>query len=269
MRLHGISAGTLVITIAVCFSGLSAALFAQDQKILEQPKAGSVKDHPKAIEPHNKPIPPSKPVYMGRRIAPTMGYAHASWLTRDTRQEEEDPQQTLDNLGLKPGMVVCDMGCGNGFYTLEMATRVQPSGKVFAVDIQPEMLHLLELRVEEKKIDNIEVVLSGLIDPRMPADSIDLLLMVDVYHEFSHPAIMLAEIRKCLKPKGRIALVEFRAEDPTVPILPLHKMSKQQILKEYKANGFRLAEEYDKLPWQHLMFFERDPDWKDKSAGGK
>lgn len=217
---------------------------------------------PVATAPSDTPIPTAKPLYMGRRIAPTMGYAHASWLIRSTRQEEEDPQQTLDNLGLKPGMVVCDLGCGNGFYTLEMAARVQPHGKVFAVDIQPEMLHLLELRAAEKKFDNIEVVLSGLIDPRMPADSIDLLLMVDVYHEFSHPAIMLKEIRQCLKPKGRIALVEFRAEDPKVPILPLHKMSKQQIMKEYLANGFRLAEEYDKLPWQHLMFFERDPDWK-------
>jgi ubiquinone/menaquinone biosynthesis C-methylase UbiE len=257
-----------IVATALCQLANSQLTFSQQLVIGVNPGSKETK-LPIAADPNNKPIPPAKPVYMGRRIAPTMGYAHASWLIRSTRQEEEDPQQTLENLGLKPGMIVCDMGCGNGFYTLEMASRVQPGGKIFAVDIQPEMLHLLELRAEEQKFDNIEVVLSGLIDPRMPADSIDLLLMVDVYHEFSHPALMLKEIRSCLKPKGRVALVEFRAEDPTVPILPLHKMSKQQIMKEYKENGFRLVEEYDKLPWQHLMFFERDPDWKEKSETPK
>lgn len=220
---------------------------------------------PVAKEPADEPLPPAKPVYLGRTIAPAMGYAHAGWLTRPEREQEEDPKQTLANLGLKPGMIVCDLGCGNGYYTLEMATLVSPGGKVFAVDIQPEMLHLLELRAEEKQVKNVEVVLGGLVDPRMPDDSIDLLLLVDVYHEFSHPALMLKAIRKCLKPEGRVALVEFRAEDRQVPIRPEHKMTKKQILKEYTANGFKLAEEYDKLPWQHLMFFQRDPDWKDKS----
>lgn len=254
----------VLVTLAAKLFSYSISL-ALSQELLEAKSGSLLSRLPAAADPNNNPIPEAKPVYMGRRIAPTMGYAHASWLTRSSRQEEEDPQQTLDNLGLKPGMVVCDLGCGNGFYTLEMASRVQPDGKVFAVDIQAEMLHLLELRAEERKVENIDVVLSGIIDPRMPANSIDLLLMVDVYHEFSHPAIMLSEIRKCLKPRGRVALVEFRAEDPTVPILPLHKMSKAQILKEYKANGFRLVEQYDKLPWQHLMFFERDPDWKARS----
>ncbi|MFO0940688.1 MAG: methyltransferase domain-containing protein [Pirellulales bacterium] len=220
---------------------------------------------PKATEPTLQEVPPAKKEYMGRVIAPAMGYAHAAWLTRDTREQEEDPLQTLANLGLKPGMVVCDLGCGNGYYTIEMAKRVAPTGKIFAVDIQPEMLHLLELRLEEKEVKNVELVLGGLVDPRMPDDSIDLLLMVDVYHEFSHPVLMLQALRKSLKPEGRIALVEFRAEDRNVPIRPEHKMSKKQILKEYKANGFKLVEEYDKLPWQHLMFFQRDPDWKPKS----
>jgi ubiquinone/menaquinone biosynthesis C-methylase UbiE len=218
---------------------------------------------PTATQPVDGPIPAAKPMFMGRRIAPTMGYAHADWLTRDTRQQEEDPQQTLQQLGLKPGMVVCDMGCGNGFYTLEMASKVSPGGKIFAVDIQQEMLHLLELRAQEAKIDNIELVLSNVVDPRLPPDSVDLVLMVDVYHEFSHPAQMMKAIRKSLKPEGRIALVEFRAEDLSVPILPLHKMSKAQIMKEYKSLGFKLVEQYDKLPWQHLMFFQRDPNFKE------
>jgi ubiquinone/menaquinone biosynthesis C-methylase UbiE len=234
-----------------------------------QPADKTVKPLPTATEPSSEPIPPAKPEYLGRTIAPAMGYAHAAWLTRSTREQEEDPKQVLENLGLKPGMVVCDLGCGNGYYTLEMAARVKPTGKVFAVDIQPEMLHLLELRAEEQKVTNVEVVLGGLVDPRMPDDSIDLLLLVDVYHEFSHPSLMLKSIRKCLKPEGRIALVEFRAEDRTVPIRPEHKMTKKQIMKEYQANGFKLAEEYDKLPWQHLMFFQRDPEWRDKSEKAK
>jgi ubiquinone/menaquinone biosynthesis C-methylase UbiE len=205
-------------------------------------------------------IPPAKSTYMGRRIAPTMSFAHAAWLIRPERQQEEDPQQMLDQLGLKPGMVVCDMGCGNGFYSLEMARRVAPTGKVYAVDIQQEMLHLLHLRAEETEIDNVETKLGTVVDPFLPEGELDLVLMVDVYHEFSHPEQMLQAIRRSLKPDGLIALVEFRAEDPKVPILPLHKMSKRQIMREYRANGFRLVKQYDELPWQHLMFFQRIAD---------
>jgi ubiquinone/menaquinone biosynthesis C-methylase UbiE len=203
-------------------------------------------------------IPEAKPKYMGRRIAPAMGYTHAGWLIRSERQQEEDTQQALDNLQLKAGMTVCDMGCGNGYYSLEIAKRVAPSGKVLAVDIQQEMLHLLHLRAEEAQIENIQTVLGSVVDPQLPTATVDLVLMVDVYHEFSHPQQMLAAIRKSLVPQGRIALVEFREEDPRVPILPLHKMSKRQILREFKANGFKLVEEYDQLPWQHLMFFQKD-----------
>ena len=265
---RGLRALTISMSVLLCAAHEPSELCGQQPK-LESPKLDSpdkaVKPLPTATEPSSEPIPPSKPEYLGRTIAPAMGYAHAAWLTRSTREQEEDPKQTLENLGLKPGMVVCDLGCGNGYYTLEMASRVQPTGKVFAVDIQPEMLHLLELRAEDQKVTNVEVVLGGLVDPRMPDNSIDLLLLVDVYHEFSHPSLMLKKIRKCLKPEGRIALVEFRAEDRTVPIRPEHKMTKKQILKEYKANGLKLVEEYDKLPWQHLMFFQRDPDWKDKT----
>lgn len=247
-----------IATLWLAIVALSHSPAAAQQKLTKD-------ELPKATEPKLEEVPPAKREYLGRVIAPAMGYAHAAWLTRDTREQEEDPLQTLANLGLKPGMVVCDLGCGNGYYTIEMAKRVAPTGKIFAVDIQTEMLHLLELRLEEKEIKNVELVLSGLIDPRMPDDSIDLLLMVDVYHEFSHPVQMLQAIRKSLKPEGRIALVEFRAEDRNVPIRPEHKMTKKQIMKEYKANGFKLVEEYDKLPWQHLMFFQRDPDWKPKS----
>lgn len=196
--------------------------------------------------------------YRGRTIAPTMTFHGAPWLTREERNREENTVLLMEKLGVKPGMTVCDLGCGNGYYTLELAKQVGPTGKVLAVDIQPEMLHLLSERAKAAGIDHIELIENTPIDPKLPENSVDLILLVDVYHEFAYPVQMLREMRKSLKPDGRIALVEFRAEDPLVPIKPLHKMSKRQILKEYEPNGYKLVEEFDGLPWQHLMFFARD-----------
>lgn len=207
-------------------------------------------------------IPPARTRYMGRSIAQTMSFHGAPWLIRSEREQEERPSEAVQQLELKPGMAVCDLGCGNGYYSLVMAKLVAPGGKVLAVDIQPEMLHMLELRAKELSVENIEPILGTVADPKLPPESVDMVLLVDVYHEFSHPEQMLAGIRKSLKPKGLIALLEYREEDKTVPIKPLHKMSKKQILKEYKANGFQLAKQYDGLPWQHLMFFEKNPQWK-------
>jgi ubiquinone/menaquinone biosynthesis C-methylase UbiE len=204
------------------------------------------------------PIPPPAKEYKGREIAQTMHFLGAPWLTRESRDREEDCNTMLAALHLKPGDTVCDLGCGNGFYTLQLAKLVGEKGRVIAVDIQREMLELLKDRAAEEKVTNIEPVLGTLVDPKLPEGSVDLVLLVDVYHEFSHPEQMLAAIRKSLKPTGRVALVEFRAEDPEVPIKPLHKMSKAQIMQEFPPNGFKLVEEFDKLPWQHLMFFQRD-----------
>jgi ubiquinone/menaquinone biosynthesis C-methylase UbiE len=205
-----------------------------------------------------EPVPPPLTEYFGREIATTMHYTGAPWLTRESRVREEDCETLLKALNVQPGQVICDMGCGNGFYTLPLAKLVGAKGKVFAVDIQREMLGLLRDRAREEKLRNIKLLHGDVHDPHLESNSCDLVLMVDVYHEFSHPEQMLAAIRQSLKPTGRVALVEFRAEDPNVPIKPLHKMAKEQILKEFEPNGFRLAEEFDKLPWQHLMFFERD-----------
>ncbi len=196
--------------------------------------------------------------YMGREIATTMHYPGAPWLLRESRQREEDCKRLLQQLHVQSGQVLCDLGCGNGFYTLQLARLAGSQGKVYAVDVQPQMLEMLKRRAREAKVANVVPILGGLTDPHLPQAAFDLVLMVDVYHEFSHPHEMLQAIRKCLKPAGRIALVEFRAEDASVPIQPLHKMSKQQILKELPANGLKLAGQYDDLPWQHLMFFTRD-----------
>jgi SAM-dependent methyltransferase len=214
---------------------------------------------PPPTRPKPEKIPPPLTKYKGREIAQTMHYAGAPWLVRDSRQREEDCAKLLEALKLKPGETVCDMGCGNGFYTLLMAGRVGPTGRVYAVDVQGEMLHLLAERAKEAGLKNIKPVLGTLIDPKLPDATLDLILLVDVYHEFSHPEEMLAAMRKALKPHGRIALAEFRLEDPEVPIKLLHKMSKEQILKEFPPNGFKLVEQFDQLPWQHLMFFEPAP----------
>jgi len=211
-------------------------------------------------------VPPALTHYQGREIAQTMHYLGAGWLTRESRDREEDCTTMLNALDVRPGDVVCDMGCGNGFYTLKLAKLVGSKGKMIAVDIQREMLLMLDEATKQEKVTNVETVLGTVVDPKLPNESLDLVLLVDVYHEFSHPEQMLAAIRKSLKPRGRVALVEFRAEDPNVPIKPLHKMSKQQIMREFPSNGFRLVAEFDKLPWQHLMFFQRD-DAPSKEGG--
>ncbi|XZE33520.1 class I SAM-dependent methyltransferase [Pirellulaceae bacterium SH501] len=221
-----------------------------------------------ADKPEQKDASPSKPprgltTYMGRRIALPMSYHGIPWLNRPERIDEEKPSEMLDQLRLRDGMVVCDMGSGDGYYTFQMASRVAPSGRVIAVDIQPEMLQALSRKMEDKQVRNIDTILGELWDPKLESESLDLVLMVDVYHEFSHPVHMLAAIRKALKPDGVIALVEFRAEDPTVPIKPEHKMTKAQAIKEFKANGFKPVRQYDRLPQQHLLLMGKDADWKE------
>ena len=201
-------------------------------------------------------IPPAQPFYMGREISQTMHSSGAPWLVRESRQREEDCRQLIEALAIAPGQVVCDMGCGNGFYTLELAQLVGPTGAVYAVDIQPPMLKMLSGRAAVAGLVNIKPVLGTVVDPRLPAEGIDMVLCVDVYHEFSHPVEMLAKIRECLAEEGQLVLAEFRGEDPAVPIKPLHKMTKAQVRLELEANGFDLAREYDRLPWQHLMFFK-------------
>jgi ubiquinone/menaquinone biosynthesis C-methylase UbiE len=226
--------------------GLPAA--GQDSaNVLDPPAAG-------------RELPPPLTEYMGRPVAEPMSYHGAPWLFRTEREQEERASLMLANLDVREGMTVCDLGCGNGFHTIPLAGLVGKQGRVLAVDIQVEMLDLLRENIEQGGHDNITPILGSVHDPRLPAESVDLILLVDVYHEFSYPEQMLSRMRQALKPDGRIALVEFRAEDDDVPIKPEHKMSKEQIMKEFPANGFRLVGEYDRLPWQHLMFFAKNDD---------
>ena len=195
--------------------------------------------------------------YLGREIAQTMHWSGAKWLTREEREKEEDTKTLVEALHVKPGQTVCDLGCGNGFYTLQLARLVGAAGKVYAQDIQPEMLKMVRENAAKAELKNVEYILGLLYDPKLPDNSMDMILLVDVYHEMSNPSEMLAGMRQALKPGGRLVLAEFRLEDKQVPIKPLHRMSKEQVKKELSANGFEPAEEFDKLPWQHLLFFRK------------
>jgi ubiquinone/menaquinone biosynthesis C-methylase UbiE len=246
---------------------LGLPALAQQREVPKGPDRTSVQESirikerelpPNLVPGSQRKPPPALKVYQGRRIAQTMHYLGAEWLVRDNREQEERCSLLLTNLGVKQGMTICDMGCGNGFYTLQLAKMVGDGGHVYGVDIQPEMLKLLNERAEQQDVRNITPVLGTFSDPRLPKGKIDLILLVDVYHEFSHPEQMLAAMRDALSPGGVCALVEYRTEDANVPIKPEHKMSKEQILKEWPPNGFKLVKEFDELPWQHLMFFARD-----------
>jgi 2-polyprenyl-3-methyl-5-hydroxy-6-metoxy-1,4-benzoquinol methylase len=195
--------------------------------------------------------------YMGRTIAPTMHFSGAGWLTRPTREQEEEPLKLLNALKIQPGQVVCDFGCGNGYHSLQLAKRVGPTGAVHAIDIQSEMLEMLRERAGPRGLANIKPVLATEAESGLAPGTFDMVLMVDVYHELSNPAEILAAVRKSLKSEGRLVLVEFREEDESVPILPLHKMSQPQVVKELEANDFKLIGQFDRLPWQHVLQFAR------------
>ncbi len=190
-----------------------------------------------------------------RQPAPTMGVEGAPWLTRPERIEEEDPDRMLSALGIKRGAVVADIGAGVGYHSWRLANIVGPSGKVIAEDIQQGMIELLKKNIADRKLKNVDVVLGTQTDPKLPNNSVDLVLMVDVYHEFSDPAAMMAHIRDALKPDGRVVLVEFRGEDPAVPIQPLHKMTVQAVRSELESLGFKFQRTLEFLPWQHIIFF--------------
>lgn len=244
------TAPLLVLLVFLCAASPSP--------VRAQAAADQAPDTTKADSDDQAPQEEAREEYLGRRVALTMSYHGAGWLIRDSRNREENTVAVMKQLELEPGDVVCDMGCGNGYYTLRFGREVGPRGRVLAVDIQPEMLQMLTARAGRTRLDNVQPVLGKVSDPQLPKGELDMVFMADVYHEFSHPQSMLYWIRRSLKPTGVVALLEYRAEDPSVPIKPLHKMSKAQIIKEYQANGFKLVHEYNGLPWQHLMFLARD-----------
>ena len=194
----------------------------------------------------------------GRRYAQTMSYLGADWLDRSERVQEEEPDVALDAIKLAVGSTVADVGAGSGYMTIRMAKRVGPTGKVYANDIQPQMLSMLRQRLDKEKIANVELVLGGYDDPKLPANTIDLILMVDVYHEFSEPQKMLRRMRDSLKTGARLVLLEYRKEDPSIPIRPDHKMSVAEAKMEVEAEGFTLSSVDERLPRQHILVFTKN-----------
>jgi ubiquinone/menaquinone biosynthesis C-methylase UbiE len=195
--------------------------------------------------------------YMGREIAKVMSYHGAPWLERPERTQEERPDVVLAALELKPGMKVADIGAGSGYYSWRMAERVGAGGTVYAVDIQPEMVNMLEQNMALHRAGNVKALLGTTTDPKLPAGSLDLALMVDVYHELEYPYEMLEAIVRALKPGGRVVFVEFRGDDPTVPIKAAHTMTEAQVRKEAAAQALQWVKTESKLPWQQVIVFRR------------
>jgi len=194
--------------------------------------------------------------FHGREISHVMGHPAIGWLERENREDEEAPSRAIDALDLAPSTVIADIGAGSGYYSFRIARKI-PLGKVMAIDIQPEMLDFLKKRSKELGVTNVIPHLGSVSGTNLPEKSLDAALMVDAYHEFSEPAEMLASLFQSLKPGGRIFLVEYRGEDPNVPIKPLHKMTEAQAKLEFEAAGFRFVTNRRELPWQHLLVFER------------
>lgn len=194
--------------------------------------------------------------YLGREIAQVMGPGGILWLERTERESEEQPQLVIDALEIEPGQTIADLGAGSGYYSFRIAPLVGPAGKVLAIDIEPRMLEAIAERARREHVANVTTVHSSAQDPNLAPGSVDLLFMVDVYHELEYPYEMMTKVRAALKRGGRVALIEYRGEDPDVLIKPLHKMSERQVRREMQAAGFRHLKTVRTLPLQHLIIFE-------------
>jgi ubiquinone/menaquinone biosynthesis C-methylase UbiE len=240
-----------------------------DEKTRQDPDKAKEKPKPKAKAARTKKSAARRDpsgFYMGRQIAEVMSWEGVDWLFRETRVEEEQPEKMLDALKIPKGATVADVGAGAGYHSVRMARRVGPKGTVLASDLQPEMLRMLERNAREARVTNIKPIRATQFDTKLPEAAVDLILMVDVYHECAYPDIALQGLWKALKPKGRLVLVEFRGEDETVPIKPEHKMTLDQVRKEVEPEGFSFKESLEFLPWQHVIIFEK-PEKKAPMAG--
>ena len=195
--------------------------------------------------------------YMGREIAQTMGPGGISWLDRPNREEEERPAIVLDAMRLRGGEVVADLGAGSGYFSFRIAPKVGKTGKVLAVDIQDEMLETIRKRAAQLKVSNVQVVKGSETDPHLPLNTVDIALLVDVYHELAYPNEVMTRVREALKPGGRVVFVEYRKEDPAVDIKPVHKMSVDQLQKEMKVVGLAHLQTLETLPSQHIVIFTK------------
>jgi SAM-dependent methyltransferase len=255
------SAAALLVVI------LAAAFTIRFRQVVEHARRTALTEDQKELVAEAKAHPtpytmqPASPggtgkVYMGREIAQVMGHQAIDWLERDSREDEEAPSRAIDALHLKKNEVIADIGAGSGYYTFRLAPLV-PEGRVIAIDIQPEMVAYLEEKEKDLGLTNVEAHLGTIDDIQLPPDSLDAALMVDAYHEFSHPREMMQSLVTALRPGGRVYLLEYRAEDPDVPIKKLHKMTQAQAVLEMQAVGLDFVVTHDFLPWQHFMVFTK------------
>jgi len=240
------NAALLLLLLALALPGLAAPA------VKAQPQAANSRYIKSAADPEG-----IGKRYMGREIAGVMGWQGAAWLERQERAKEERTDLLLELLRLQPGMVVADIGAGTGYLSTRMARAVMPRGKVLAVDVQPEMVRMLQDAVKKTGLTQIRPLLGAEDDVKLPASSVDLAIMVDVYHELAFPYEVLASIRRSLKPGGQVVFVEYRAEDAGVPIKALHKMSEAQIRREAAAVGLVWDRTVQTLPWQHFVVFRK------------
>lgn len=224
----------------------------QDQPKQPEPAKKKLYEYRKEHDPHG-----TGKFYQGREIAQVMSHLGANWLERPEREKEEHTSKLLPPLKIKPGDVVADIGAGSGYYTMKLAELVGAKGKVYAVDIQPEMLAIIKNRMKAKKVANVELIQNTEKELKLPPNSTDLILLVDVYHEFSHPHEMTVEMVKALKPGGRMVFVEFRMEDEKVPILTVHRMAEKQVFKEMAGFPLKHVKTLGHLPWQHVIIMEK------------
>jgi ubiquinone/menaquinone biosynthesis C-methylase UbiE len=269
----GTSGGSIAL-FCVALLGSSDLLFARQVPAPEKSRPGSAAEaHSKARQEPSKSKPKSKAkagsaslararrdapgFYMGRQIADVMSWEGVDWLFRETRIEEEQPEAMLNALKIPRGATVADVGAGAGYHSIRLARRIGPKGIVLATDVQPEMLRMLRTNARSAGVTNIKPIHSTHTDPKLPIAKVDLILMVDVYHECTDPEATLQGLLKALKPAGRLVLVEFRGEDPEVPIKPEHKMTLAQVRGEVEPQGFVFKESLEFLPWQHIIIFEK------------
>ncbi len=243
--------------ILILIIGLAGTAVAQDDPPAPAPFGPAKKPSPLYQQLKRANVEGIGKFYLGRQISHVMGHQGARWLERPEREREENTSEMIRSLKLRPGDKVADIGVGTGYIARRIAKVIGEKGIVFGVDIQPEMLELLDKKMKAAGIHNVKGALGTITDPKLPPNSIDLIIMVDVYHEFSHPYEMMAGIVKALKVGGRIAFVEYRGEDPKVPIKRLHKMTEAQVKKEAALFPLKHVQTYKKLPWQHVVFFEK------------
>ncbi|AMV36097.1 class I SAM-dependent methyltransferase [Planctomyces sp. SH-PL62] len=249
------STGRLLAAI-LCAGAFLTAPAARAQQPAPEP-SGEVKPQPPARAKAKAPRRDRPGFYKGRRIADVMSWQGVEWLFRETRVEEEQPEAMLDALEVAPGMTVADVGAGAGYHSIRLARRVGDEGVVLATDVQPQMLRMLRDNAKAAGVRNVRPLLASQRETKLPAGEVDLILMVDVYHECSDPETLLDGLLAALKPGGRLVLVEFRGEDPEVPIKPEHKMTLEQARLEVEPRGFDFKTSHEFLPWQHVIVFEK------------